>query len=90
MTTVPELPAVLMAHDNARKTHDRRVIVTDPDLGAVTVRWAMGRAKPWRCRACGPMARAECAHTFSAGLVLAEALLGLTRVAELQPERNTR
>ena len=32
----------------------------------------------WRCKECGPQPEAECLHTFSAALVLAAELLGLT------------
>lgn len=81
---VPVLPARLMGGSTPRKGLDRHLIVSDPDVGPVSVRWALGRPAPWRCRECGPMVEATCAHTFSAGLVLAEILLGLNRVPELE------
>lgn len=66
------------------------VRVDDP-AGPVRVRWRLGRAQPWRCDACGAMATTDCRHTFAAGLLLAEELLGLSRLPELHPtdERNT-
>lgn len=84
------MPARVMGRPYPRNSLERHVIVTDPDLGPVNVRWHAGREEPWRCRECGPLPEASCAHTFSAGLALAEALLGLTRVPELQTdhERN--
>jgi hypothetical protein len=60
------------------------VTVEDAD-GEVRVRWRFGRAQGWRCDACGPMATTDCRHTFAAGLLLAEELLGLTRNPELHP-----
>ena len=84
------MPSRLMGHAYARRDDSRHVIVTDPDLGTVHVRWVLGRAQPWRCTACGPMTEAGCAHTFSAGVTLAEALLGLTRVPELEPHDHKR
>lgn len=74
----------LMGPAAPRKGLDRHVIVTDPDVGPVSVRWYLGRAEPWRCRECGLLAEASCPHTFSAALLLAETLLGLTRAPELQ------
>lgn len=59
---------------------DRLLSVTDPEHpdGAVAVRWHYDSPTPYRCGACGPQDRAECEHTFAAGLVLADRLLGLT------------
>jgi hypothetical protein len=74
--------------NTGRKRNDRLVIVTDPDAGEVRVRWNLARDEVWRCETCGPMQGAECPHTFSAGLLLAEDLLGLTRVPELTIERE--
>lgn len=79
------LPAAIIGRTQPPKSLDRRVVVTDPVDGRVNVRWQLGRTEPWRCSACGAMAEAACMHTFSAGVVLAEALLGLTRVPELNP-----
>lgn len=87
MTTV--LPARVLPAPEMRLP-DRVVAVTD-ELGAeVLVRWRLvrsGDAWRWRCAACGPQVEAGCAHTFAAGLALAEELLGLTRVPELEPDR---
>jgi hypothetical protein len=87
-----ETAAVLPARiDGApMNTPSKLVIVEDPDTGPVVVRWLAG-SEDWRCGTCGPMSRAECAHTFSAGLVLAESMFGLTRTPDLQPahERET-
>lgn len=77
------LPATEVTLTSASKDLDRLVRVEDPERGAVSVRWRLGRADPWRCAACGPSTEANCPHTFSAALLLAETLLGLTRVPEL-------
>lgn len=79
----PVLPARLVGAE-PRKFTDRLVIVTDPDVGPVNVRWSLGRAQAWRCRECGPMSHTDCLHTFAAAVLLAEHLLGLTRSPELQ------
>jgi hypothetical protein len=78
------MAAHLMGPAAPRKGLDRHVIVKDPDVGPVSVRWYLGRAEPWRCRECGLLAEASCPHTFSAALLLAETLLGLTRAPELR------
>jgi hypothetical protein len=87
-----ETAAVLPARiDGApMNTRSKLVIVDDPDRGPVVVRW-LAASEQWRCGTCGPMSRAECAHTFSAGLVLAESMFGLTRTPDLEPthERET-
>ncbi|WP_395691517.1 hypothetical protein [Nocardioides sp.] len=60
---------------------DRRdwlVLVTDPDVGCIAVRWCPERPARWRCKACGPMDTTDCLHTFAAGVRLAEHLFGLT------------
>lgn len=88
---VTEYPSVLPARivrPSSRQRTDRLVIVADPD-GEVEVRWRLGRADPWRCGAHGPQPRVACAHAFAAALLLADDLLGLTRVPELNPERKT-
>jgi hypothetical protein len=71
-------------------TKSKLVIVEDPDAGPVVVRWLAG-SEHWRCGRCGPMSRAGCEHTFSAGLALAESMFGLSRRPDLQPttERHT-
>jgi hypothetical protein len=71
-------------------SRSKLVIVEDPDRGPVVVRWLAG-SEDWRCGTCGSMPRADCEHTFSAGLVLAEARFGLTRTPDLEPthERET-
>lgn len=84
MTTTqlaPALPARLVGQ--GQRSINRVAFVTDPDLGDVRVRWQLGGESPWRCDACGRLDAADCAHTFAAGLLLAEQLLGLTRVPEL-------
>jgi hypothetical protein len=83
------LPAEVMGRA-LRKSLDRRVVIQDPEAGPVTVRWQLGREQPWRCSDCGPMTDAECQHTFAAGLVLAEQLLGLTRLPEYEPRGTNR
>lgn len=80
-TTTDTLPAAVVA----RYHLERFVEVTDADGTPVRVRWTLvrnGRGEPWRCDEHGPMARALCDHTFAAGLVLADELLGLTAAGE--------
>lgn len=58
---------------------DRLLLVEDPDLGTVPVRWRLSPSTQiWRCSACGPQSEAGCRHAFSAALHLAQSLLGLT------------
>jgi hypothetical protein len=80
--TVPLLPARL-AVNTGNRYRDECVVVTDLEHD-VRVRWAYRRPVPWRCSECGPMTAAECAHTFAAGVLLAEHLLGLTRSVHLK------
>jgi hypothetical protein len=86
MTDTAAAPGVLPTripgnhHPNRR---DRLVIVTDPDIGLVTVRWELGRTPLWRCRSCGPRDDADCIHTFAAAVRLAEDLLGLKSIIEI-------
>jgi hypothetical protein len=74
---------------------DRLLFVEDPDAGTVLVRWRLTPSEfVWRCGSCGPMAAAECVHTFSAGLFLATDLLGLTPAiptpeSQLNPTKGT-
>lgn len=57
---------------------DRLLLVADPDLGDVPVRWKLTPgANVWRCGACGSQSMADCIHAFSAAIHLAERLLGL-------------
>ena len=65
-------------------TRSKLVIVDDPHAGPIVVRRLTG-SQQWRCGHCGPMPRADCNHTFSAGLLLAEEMFGLTRRPDLQP-----
>lgn len=96
MTTTSAYPDALAAEIVAALDLDRGerlVRVDDPEhaRGVVLVRWKLGRREPWRCPVHGPQSAAECPHTFAAGLLLAENLLGLTRMPELRPdERNHR
>jgi hypothetical protein len=58
---------------------DRLMFVEDPNTGTVLVRWRLSPSQNvWKCQQCGPMSTADCMHTFSAGLFLAQHLLGLT------------
>ena len=66
-----------------------RLVVVEDDGTSLRVRWQFGRKPTWRCDACGPMDGADCPHTFAAGLALAESLLGLTRVPQLNPDVRT-
>lgn len=62
----------------------RLVIVEDPHLGRVGVRWRPPRPDAgWRykCAACGRLELASCPHSFAAALVLATDLLGLSALA---------
>ena len=79
------MAAQLMGPAAPRRATQRHYMVTDPDIGQVSVRWHLGRELPWRCREHGLMATADCPHVFSAALLLAEQALGLTRIPELQP-----
>lgn len=82
------LPARFAGRDVRVDRPDRLVIVTDPATGSVPVRWRLfASSSVWRCSACGTQEKADCAHTFSAGLFLAEQLLGLTTIDH--PERTT-
>lgn len=69
-------------HTHLGRLPDRLLVVQDPQLGGVPVRWRMAPALGgwiWRCSACQTRTRtAGCAHTFAAALVLAQDLLGLT------------
>ncbi len=62
---------------------DRLLIVHDPALGTVPVRWRIPQPPAteswiWRCPACNTKSRtADCAHTFAAAITLSEHLLGL-------------
>jgi hypothetical protein len=56
------------------------LIVRDPTLGEVRVRWRFipePDAWRWRCSACGAQRHPNCQHAFAAALHLAEYLLGL-------------
>jgi hypothetical protein len=79
---MPEQPAILPVRVagtmSSRRSTDWAMFATEPDGREVRVRWSLGRSECWRCDDCGPMAKTECAHT------LAEQLLGLTRVPELE------
>lgn len=61
------------------------LVVEDPDLGSVAVRWRIPPAPEawvWRCTGCGTRTRkAECGHTFTAALHIAETFLGLEPIA---------
>jgi hypothetical protein len=85
--TTTVLPAEIV--DSTGPPSEQMVRVTDPGRGVVLVRWKLGRREPWRCVIHGRQAETECNHTFTAGLLLAEHLLGLTRMPELQPEGIT-
>lgn len=80
------LPARLVGHNEAS---EQRLIVVDDHGEDVRVQWRIGRRCRWKCDACGRMLQADCLHTFSAGLLLAECLLGLTRAREYQTTRTT-
>ena len=82
----PVLPAEAVGQN--RRAAARLVIVADPEHGDVKVRWVLGREQPYRCALCGPLTAATCRHTFAAALLLAEKLLGLTRVPELHPNEH--
>jgi hypothetical protein len=57
---------------------DRLLLVTDPVVGAVRVRWRFGIPRSrWKCSSCGPQDTPQCAHTFAGAMFLATALLGL-------------
>jgi hypothetical protein len=73
----------------ARYAATELFVTVDDPAGAVRVRWRLGRAQPWRCDSCGPQTTTACVHTFAAGLLLAEDLLGLTRLPELDPTKGT-
>lgn len=77
------LPARHAATDK-RQNRDELVVVTETDGREVLVRWTYKRPAPWRCTDCGRMTTADCAHTFAAGVVLAEQILGLTRNVQLE------
>lgn len=83
------LPATIPGVFRTSK-RDRLVLVEDPDLGIVPVRWQLGhtRNRRWRCHACGPQITAECRHTYAAAMRLAEHLLGLTPVEPI-PEATS-
>jgi len=67
----------------------RLVFVLD-DGEHVRVRFdARKPSRRWECGIHGRQPDPVCVHTFSAALLLAEQLLGLTRVAELQPDPAT-
>jgi hypothetical protein len=66
---------------------DRVVFVVEGG-GQVRVRWHLGRRRRWSCDACGLMDSAACVHTFAAALLLAEDVLGLRRVPELEATTN--
>ena len=63
------------------------LIRDDEDPEPVRVRWTMRSRTRWRCDVHGPMRRAECSHTFAAGLVLADELLGLTQAQPTDPDQ---
>jgi hypothetical protein len=89
VTTTSVLPASLVV-DSSDPRYEYLVRVADPaEPSPVLVRWKLGRREPWRCVVHGRQAEVECEHTFAAGLLLAEHLLGLTRMPELQPEGTT-
>lgn len=83
--TNPVLAARLHGEQDARRPA-RLVIVNDPEVGDVRVRWrvrsSLSPARRYHCANCGPQVRAECAHTFSAALALAEDLLGIKAAPE--------
>lgn len=70
------MPATIPGDPPVNLTN-RLVLVEDPVLGVVPVRWRLAHTR-WKCNECGPMKHTDCEHTFSAGLLLAERLLGLT------------
>ncbi|MCM0622844.1 hypothetical protein [Nocardioides bruguierae] len=83
---LPRTMPAAMADGRSRKITSRHVHVTDPDHPQpVSVRWTPERGPLWRCSACGPQDHAACLHTYSAGVLLAEQLIGLTRTAEIAP-----
>lgn len=80
------LPASLLEDMVSPGERARFVLVDDPDYeDGVVVRWRFAQPDPWRCPVDGHMTTADCAHTFAAALLIAEQLLGLTRVPELHP-----
>jgi hypothetical protein len=78
-----DLPQPMLAWTPARPSAyeaTRLVIVQDPALGDVRVRWRIPRpagAWIWRCGACGCQVATTCPHTYAAALHLAETILGL-------------
>lgn len=82
------------ADDGSTTRVDHLLVVTDPDLGEVSVRWRIPDnpyAWTWRCPPCGLRSRtAACRHTFSAAIELAGRLLGLKAVAVTPPQGATR
>lgn len=87
-----DLPARIAGGPDWR-TDTVLVLITDPDLGEVAVRWRVPphpAAWAWRCTACDTTTTvAECAHTFAAGVHLARELLGLTTVGIVPPPSAT-
>ncbi len=77
----PGVLPVRVPGDPSPAGRDRLVLVADPVVGDVAVRWQLGRAPMWRCKACGPQYEtADCVHVFAAALRLARDLLGLESV----------
>ena len=87
MTTTTPYPLAARLQSEPQRDRPCLILVNDPDIGVVPVRWQVG--KPWRCTCCGVENRATCGHAYGAGLLLADLLLGL-EVANVidQPEEN--
>lgn len=83
--TIPTVPSVLPVELRARHEYvlpDARALFVVSDDVDVVVRLARGQ---WRCSRCGTKSRtAECLHTFSAAVWLAEHELGLTLTAAVR------
>jgi hypothetical protein len=83
MATVPEVLTARLLPPN--RDESRRVMVDDP-AGPVAVRWFPDSGhRRWRCRLHGDQDQTECPHTFAAAVLLAEQLLGLARIPDLDP-----